>query len=80
MESCQDEIDIKIEEELNNVAKMLWGVIYDDYCKYEDDVAILIKQHCPTCQSVINDTTIGIFPLWGNIRNYIRSKSYIRFK
>ena len=76
----QDETDIKMEEELDKVAKILWGTVYDDYCKYEDDVARLVEQHCPVCQKVIDNTTIGIFMLWGNIRNYLRSKSWIRFK
>ena len=75
----QDTIAIKMQEELDIVAGMLKNKTYDDYCRYEDEVADLIKQYCPVCQNGIDNTTIGIFILLGNIRNYIRVKGDIKF-
>jgi predicted RecB family nuclease len=75
----QDETDIKMQEELDIIAGMLQKKSYNDYYKYEDDVAKLINTYCPVCKSEINNTTIGIFVLLGNIRNYIRTKANIQF-
>ena len=76
----QNATEIKIQKELDNIAGILQNKTYDDYCKYEDEVGDLIEKHCPFCQNEIDNTTIGIFMLLANIRNYIREKANIQFK
>jgi hypothetical protein len=75
----QDETDIKMQNELDLIATKLQNKIYDNYCIYEDEVACLINAYCPICKEVIDNTTIGIFMLMGNIRNYVREKANIQF-
>jgi hypothetical protein len=75
----QDTTDIAMQNELDKIANMLNGNKYASYNEYEDDVGYLVYEFCPECVKVINTTTIGIFPLWTNIRNYIRSVADIQF-
>lgn len=79
MIEIQDNTDIKMQEELDNISSMLLNKIYDDYCIYENEVGNLIEKYCSICQKEINNTTMGIFMLLGNIRNYIREKANIQF-
>jgi hypothetical protein len=75
----QDEIDMLIEKELTEVVKEFNNKVYVDYGNYEDDVAKMVYKYCPVCTKEIKQTTIGITILWGQIRNYIRSKANIQF-
>ena len=75
----RDKTDYNIQAELDFIANMIQDKVYDDYCIFEDEVADLIKLHCPICQSEIDKVTIGIFMVMGNIRNYVREKANIQF-
>lgn len=68
-----------IEKELDAVAAIMNGKTYVNYGKFEDDVAALVESNCPATFKAAKRTTIGIFTVWGYIRNYIRSHAEIYF-
>jgi hypothetical protein len=61
----RSKIEIQIQQELDYIATLLDGKSYDDYCKYEDDVAKLVYEHCPKRKDLsmlkVGDSVGGIY-------------------